>query len=65
MVQIHCFSLVQVMQLTGLGLNLCLCSGLPTLISRAKYSTNIIADIDLLYEATASVYRLPTKPEPL
>lgn len=35
------------------------------LISRAKYSINVITDTELLYETTASLYRLPAKPEPL
>lgn len=54
-----------------LGLNLNLrpiagqYSGLAMLISRAKYSINAISDTEQLYEATASLYRLPAKPEPL
>lgn len=40
-------------------------SGLAMLISRAKYSINVITDTELLYETTASLYRLPAKPEPL
>lgn len=40
-------------------------SGLAMLISRAKYSINVITDTELLYETTASLYRLPAKPETL